>query len=93
MNINLTPVLEALIALMAALITSRLIPWIRARTTESQQKAIRTAVRVLVYAAEQIYGSGRGREKLDYVKARLAAAGYDVDPDLIEATVYKAFNG
>ena len=33
MNINLTPILEALIGLLAALITYRLIPWIRARTT------------------------------------------------------------
>ena len=39
MNINLTPILQALIALLASLITYKLIPWIKARTTAEQQTA------------------------------------------------------
>ena len=91
-NINLTPILQAVIALAAALITYRLIPWIKARTTEAQQENIRTLVKVLVYAAEQIYGAGNGQNKLDYVCGQMEKRGYTVDRSQIEAAVYEAFN-
>ena len=92
MSINLTPIIEAVIALLAALITYKLIPWIKARTTEAQQENLRRTVKVLVCAAEQIYGGGKGKEKLQYVKDRLIDRGYDIDLDEIEAAVYDAFN-
>jgi hypothetical protein len=46
---------------------------------------------MFVFAAEQIYGSGWGKDKLHYVEARLMERGYTVDIDLIEATVRKHF--
>lgn len=88
MNINLTPIIEAIIGLLAALITYRLIPWIKARTTVSQQEQLETAVRIAVFAAEQIYGAGRGSEKLDYAIEYLHDKGFDVDRQQIEAAVY-----
>ena len=69
--IDLTPILEAIIALIAALVTYKLIPWLKARTTESQQAILMATVRTLVYAAEQLYGAGKGKEKLQYVKQKL----------------------
>ena len=66
MNIDLTPIFQAIIALLAALVTYKLVPWIKARTTESQQALLSATVRTLVYAAEQLYGAGKGAEKLDY---------------------------
>lgn len=91
-NIDLTPIFRALVLLIAALITYRLIPWIKAKTTNEQQKGIRALVRTLVYAAEQLFGAGNGPQKLEYVKMKLAAAGYDVNIDEIEAAVKEAFN-
>lgn len=88
MNINLTPIIEAIIGLLAALITYRLIPWIKARTTVAQQEQLETAVRIAVFAAEQIYGAGRGSEKLDYAIKYLREKGFDVDRQQIEAAVY-----
>lgn len=88
MNINLTPIIEAIIGLLAALITYRLIPWIKARTTVAQQEQLETAVRIAVFAAEQIYGAGRGSEKLDYAIKYLHDKGFDVDRQQIEAAVY-----
>lgn len=88
MNINLTPIIEAIIGLLAALITYRLIPWIKARTTVAQQEQLETAVRIAVFAAEQIYGAGRGSEKLDYAIEYLHDKGFDVDRQQIEAAVY-----
>lgn len=85
--IDLTPIINAIIALLASIITIKVIPWIKAKTTIEQQNMIRAAVVTLVFAAEQIYGAGRGSEKLDYVKAKLIEKGYDVDVDEIEAVI------
>ncbi len=77
--IDLTPLMQAIIALAAALITMYLIPWIKSRTTVEQQAHIRTAVQVAVYAAEKAYGAGHGDEKLAYAEKVLA--GYNVKLD------------
>lgn len=90
--INLTPIFQAIIALLAALITYRLIPWIKARTTTEQQMTMKVLVRTLVFAAEQMYGAGAGREKLDWVKYQLKLAGFDMDVAEIEAAVYEQIN-
>lgn len=92
MNIDLTPIIKAFLALLAALITWKVIPWIKARTTKEQQTNLRALIRVLVYAAEQVFGAGHGPDKLDYVLARLDEMGYKVDRSEIEAAVYQAFN-
>ena len=91
-NINLTPILQAVIALLAALITYRLIPWIKARTTTEQQAQLRAAVRVAVFAAEQIFGAGHGAEKMDYALTFLRDQGFDVDSREIEAAVGELLN-
>lgn len=91
MNINLTPILQAIIGLLAALISYRLIPWIKARTTVVQQEQLETAVRIAIFAAEQIYGAGKGAEKFDYAVAWLHEHGYDVSKADIEAAVCEYF--
>ncbi len=92
MHIDLTPIFQAIIALLAALVTYKLIPWIKARTTESQQALLSATVRTLVYAAEQLYGAGEGAKKLDYVIAELEKRGFAADRAEIEAAVAEAFN-
>ena len=87
MLIDLTPIIQALISLLAILITSKLIPWIKSKTSVNQQSALSTAAKIAVYAAEQIYGAGKGEEKLDYVVTRLEEKGFTVDMDTIEAAV------
>lgn len=92
MNINLTPIIQAIIALLAALVTYRLIPWIKARTTQTQQANMRALYKVLVFAAEQLYGAGNGKQKLEYVKDWLEERGYDVNVAEIEAAVGEYIN-
>lgn len=91
MNINLTPILQALVGLLAALITARLIPWIRSHTTESQQRQMRAGVRIAIFAAEQIYGAGCGEEKMQAAVEYLHEMGFDVDVREIEAAVREYF--
>ncbi|MDD3573056.1 MAG: phage holin, LLH family [Eubacteriales bacterium] len=86
-GIDMTQLFQAVIGFLAALVTYKLIPWIQARTTAQQQELLRAAVSVAVYAAEQLYGAGAGKEKLMYVKGQLAKKGYHVDIDEIEAAV------
>lgn len=85
--IDLTPIFQAIIGLLAALVTYRLIPWLRARTTAQQQSSLQALVNTLVYAAEQIYGAGHGDQKLIYVEDKLKAAGYDLDTQNIKDTI------
>lgn len=91
-NINLTPLINAIICVLAAIVTYRLIPLIKANTTNEQQKQLRAAVKVAVYAAEQIYGAGHGEEKLNDALKWLKLQGFDVDRTEIEAAVYELLN-
>lgn len=91
MTIDLTPLVQAVISLAVALITCFLIPAIKAHMSETKFDTMMDVVRGLVYAAEQIYGNGKGAQKLEWVKLRLLARGYDIDTqqvaDMIEAAV------
>lgn len=90
--IDLTPIFQAVIALLAALITYKLIPWIKSRTTKQQQENLYAAARIAVYAAEQLFGAGQGEEKLDYAIAAMKRAGYDVDKQLVRETIEEIVN-
>lgn len=92
MNINLTPIFQAVIALIAALITYKLIPWIKSKTTAAQQANLQAVTRMLVFAAEQLYGANHGSEKLRWVEDKLKERGYTVDSAAIEAAVAECLN-
>ena len=98
---NVTPIINAFIALVAAVITGILIPFIKAKTTAQSREEIRAWVTIAVSAAEQLYKgqSGVGNAKKAYVIDFLAAHNFIVDETeidaLIESEVYKlteAFN-
>ena len=90
MTIDLTQIIQAIIALFAALITYKLIPWIKARTTEAQQRNLEAAARIVAYAAEQIYGAGQGAEKLEYALAAMRKAGFDLDKEIVREAIESA---
>ena len=93
-NINLQPIISAVIALIAALITTFLIPYIKGKISQQQYDKLIEAVRIAVAAAEQLFSSPQsGADKKQYVQEFLAAQGYDVSQreidTMIEATVGK----
>ena len=95
---DITPIIEAVMALIAVLITAVVVPFIKAKTTSQQQQEINQWVKIAVSAAEQIYtGSGRGVEKKKYVLEWLEDHEITVDMDhidaLIEAAVYELNKG
>lgn len=87
-TIDLTPLAEILISLLAVLITTYLIPWIKERTTAAQQEYIRAAAHVAVYAAEKFYGAGNGEKKLEYA-SKVLKEDYGVELNLnkLEAVI------
>lgn len=87
MNIDLTPIIQAIIALLAAIITTKVIPWLKAKTTNEQQAMLKATIKTLVFAAEQLYGAGEGEAKMDYVIAQLEEKGFTADRAEIEAAV------
>ena len=94
---DITLIIEAAFALLAAIITAIVIPSLKSKTTASQQSEINAWIRIAVTAAEQIYkGQGRGEEKKEYVLNWLRERGIIVDEDkldaLIEAAVYELTN-
>ena len=89
-RINLTPIFEALIGVIALLIYYKLVPWLKVKLSAEQYQKMLAFVKTAVFAAEKIYaGPGNGKEKLMHVKAALAKHGYEVDVDAIEAMVYE----
>ena len=98
MEFNITPIIEAVFLLIAAVITAIVIPYIKSKTTTQQQAEINAWVKIAVTAAEQIYnGSGRGAEKKAYVLNWLKQHGVTVDEAkldaMIESAVYELKSG
>ena len=91
--IDLTPIMEAIIALVVAVITAFVIPWLKGKIDADKLEQIKLWVTVADEAAEQLYnGTGRGEEKKAYVVKFLQEKGFTIDPDsldkLIEAAVF-----
>jgi len=89
--IDLTPIANAIIAVVAVAITAYLVPWIKNRTTVAQRENIQEWVRIGCAAAEQLYNSGQIQNRKAYVLQFLAQRKLKVNMDeldkLIEAAV------
>lgn len=91
---DITPIVEAVVALIGVVITCIVIPYIRSKTTAQQREELNAWIKIAVAAAEQLYqGSGRGEEKKQYVLEWLEDHNITVDEDridaLVEAAVYE----
>ena len=96
MNIDYTELMQAVIALLATIITTFLIPFLKKKLSLEKFEELKKWVSVAVNAAEQIYGSKTGQEKKEYVISFLLSKGIVFNVDevtaLIEAEVYKLTN-
>lgn len=96
--IDITEVVRAAIALIAALVTYFLVPWLKQKVEAEKLNEITKWVKAGVKAAEMIYNeSGMGVKKKAYVLEFLAEKGYTMDIDsidiLIEAAVQELNSG
>lgn len=90
---DLTPVINAIVALLAAVITAFVVPWIKRKTTAQDRETMLAWVEIAVTAAQQLYYSLDGAARKEYVVKFLAEKGYSVDDtaldNAIEAAVLK----
>ena len=91
MQYDITGIVQAVFALIAAIITCIVIPWIKSKTSATQQEELKQWVKIAVAAAEQIFvGQGRGKEKKEWVIEFLARYNLKVDMDAIDALIEAA---
>ena len=92
--IDITPILQAFVALVVVVISVFVLPYFKSITTAEQRAEVQAWVKIAVAAAEQIFkGAGRGEEKKQYVLEWLYGHGLTVDDSqidaMIEAAVYE----
>lgn len=99
-TVDLTPILEGVISLVVAIFSIIVIPkfktWLNTKLTASQIEVVKTIIKALVDAAEQIYAntskSGISKKKyvMELAKTKLAELGYNFDDKEIEAYLEQA---
>lgn len=91
--IDLTPLLQAIIGMCAAVITAYTIPWIKEQAGLAKTRRLYDAAAIAVRAAEQIYGSGSGEKKMKYVMDYLEQHGFRLSVEelrnALEAAVHE----
>ena len=94
MNIDLTQIVLAVIALLGTVLTTFVIPLLKAKLdlersnlSENQANMLRLAITTAVTAAEQLYKSEEGQQKKAYVLNLLKQQGYDVDSAALDAAI------
>lgn len=94
MNIDITQIILAVIAVLGSIITTFLVPYIRTKLdieksnlNENQIAMLRLAISTAVTAAEQLYNSEEGQQKKSYVLNLLKQQGYDVDSSALDAAI------
>ena len=89
--IDITNIISTAIALVLALISTFLIPWLKNKVDAEKFEQIKEWTRVAVQAAEMIYnGVGRGEEKKTYVINYLNEKGFKIDTATIDALIESA---
>lgn len=84
---DLTPVFNAFIALVAALITAFVVPWIKRNTSEKDREEFLKWVEIAVAAAEQLFYSTQGKEKKKFVVQFLQEQGFTFSESEIETAI------
>lgn len=68
---DITPYVVGVLGLFVMFLSTWLIPMIKSKTTLAQQEIIQAGANIVVYAAEQLFGTKKGEEKLAYATERL----------------------
>ena len=85
-----TQIISAVIALISALVSAFLIPWIKTKIDANKLQTIKTYVEIGVKAAEQLYAATDGEEKKAYVINFLAEHGIRFDVSTIDQLIEAA---
>jgi hypothetical protein len=90
MTFDFTGLFEIVISILATIASCFIIPLIKEKLDAEKLERLVKWVKIAVEAAEQIYGSGTGQEKREYVVNFLLAKGIVFDVDKIETIIESA---
>ncbi len=85
--LDFTPLLQAVITLVAAAISVFLVPWLREKFGHEKLAKAKDWVEIAVLAAEKLYGAGNGDAKLEYAENFLVEHKIKLDFDTLKAMV------
>lgn len=77
--------------ILAGVVLLYLMPYLKAKLGDAKLRELWKMVCIAVQAAEQLFGSGKGVDKKEYVEETLVAQGVEIDEavnNMIEAAVY-----
>ena len=91
MAIDMTQVIVALIGLAGVVLSTVIIPFVRAKTTKQNWDNAMFWVKLAVQSAEQIYvGTNTGEKKKDYVEKFLAEHNIQLDSAQLDVAIEAA---
>ena len=85
-----TQIISAVIALISALVSAFLIPWIKTKIDADKLQTVRAYVEIGVKAAEQLYTATEGDKKKAYVISFLAGKGIKFDVETVDKLIEAA---
>ena len=91
MAIDMTQIIVALIGLAGVLVSTVIVPLIRAKTTKQNWDNAMFWVKLAVQSAEQIYtGTGLGEKKKEFVEKFLAEHNIQLDAGQLDVAIEAA---
>lgn len=87
MTFDFTAVFEILISILSVIVSCFLIPWLKEKLSAEKLENLVKWVKIAVEAAEQLYGSGKGQQKKEYVVSFLLSKGIVFDANEVEAII------
>ena len=91
MEINLTEIIVSVIGLISLILTSVIVPLIKAKVSREEWDTLMIYTEAAVKAAEIIFGSGKGKEKFEwvsnYIQQECAARKLKVDMQNIQIAI------
>lgn len=87
--IDLTELIGAAATFLLALVTRRLLPWLKSKAKKEQLQLLEAGIDTAVYAAQQLFKTSAIDDRLEFALSWLRERGYEVDRTQVEARVWK----
>lgn len=86
-------IVEALVSILAVIITSYLIPWIKSKISAEKYATIQEYCELAVRSAEMLYTEEEWKQKKDYVLSCVTAKLHEIGLELSELEINAIIEG
>jgi len=88
--IDLTPIINAVIAVLCALALRYAVPWIKEHTTSTEREDMLVWAEIAVQAAQQLYYQQDGAARKEYAQFIMMQHGFDINEPEVDAAIEAA---